>query len=145
MSHRVKGGALLSRFAFVREHRGEEAVARVVGRLPEADRTACASILTGGWYPFELNERIDAAVAAEMGMGMGDDVFLLMGEKSAIQNLNGPHKAMLSIGDPHGLLRRAPQIYQMYYDTGRREYESSGSGRRSSGRTTRRRTRATTA
>lgn len=124
MGIRVKGGALLSRFAFLREHRGEDAVKRVIERLPESDRTACSSILTGGWYPFELNERIDAAVAAEMDMG--DDVFLLMGEKSAIQNLTGPHKAMLSIGDPHGLLRRAPQIYQMYYDNGRREYESSG-------------------
>jgi len=124
MPVRVKGGALLSRFAFVREHLGEEAVARVIARLPEPDRSACASILTGGWYPFELNERIDAAVAAELGMG--EDAFLLMGEKSAIQNLNGPHKAMLSAGDPHGLLRRAPQIFRMYYDTGRREYESAG-------------------
>ena len=124
MGIRVKGGALLSRFAFVREHGGEAAVQRVLGRLSEADRTACGNILTGGWYPFDLNERLDAAVAAEMGMG--DDVFVQMGEKSAIQNLNGPHKSMLSPGDPHGLLRRAPQIYQMYYDTGRREYEHAG-------------------
>jgi uncharacterized protein (TIGR02265 family) len=124
MKIRVKGGSLLSRFAFVREHGGEEAVARVLARLPEADRTACAGILTGGWYPFELNEHLDAAVAAEMGMG--DEVFLLMGEKSAVQNLTGPHKSMVSADDPHGLLRRAPQVYQMYYDTGRREYESMG-------------------
>lgn len=118
---------MLARFAFVRENRGEDAVARVRARLSEADRTACANILTAGWYPFELNERIDAAVAAEMGMG--NDVFLLMGETSAVRNLTGPHKAMLSAGDPHGLLRRAPQIYQMYYDTGRREYEHSGGKR----------------
>jgi uncharacterized protein (TIGR02265 family) len=124
MPTRVKGGALLSRFSFVREHQGEDAVKRVIARLPEGDRNACAGILTGGWYPFELNERIDAAVAAELGMGA--DVFLLMGEKSAVQNLTGPHKAMLAQGDPHGFLRRAPQIYQMYYDAGRREYESAG-------------------
>ena len=121
---RVKGGALLSRLAFVREHRGDEAVQKVLARLPETDRAACAQLLTGGWYPFELNERLDQAVAAEMGMG--ENVFLLMGEKSAVQNLNGPHKAMLSPGDPHGLLRRAPQIYQMYYDSGRRAYEQAG-------------------
>jgi hypothetical protein len=30
---------------------------------------ACAQILTGGWYPFELNDRLDQAVAAEMGLG----------------------------------------------------------------------------
>ena len=123
-SVKVKGGALLSRLSFVREHRGEEGVQRLLARLPESDRKTCSQLLTGGWYPFDLNERIDAAVAAEMGMG--DNVFVLMGEKSAVQNLGGPHRAMLSPGDPHGLLRRTPQIYQMYYDVGRRTYESAG-------------------
>ena len=121
---RVKGGALLSRLAFVREQKGEEGVQGVLARLPDQDRAACAQILTGGWYPFELNESLDQAVAAEMGMG--ENVFLLMGEKSAAQNLTGPHKALLSPGDPHGLLRRTPQIYQMYYDTGRRSYDHAG-------------------
>ena len=123
MPVRVKGGPLLSRLTFVREHKGEEGVQRVMARLPEADRATCATILTGAWYPFELNERIDAAVAAEMGMG--NEVFLMMGEKSAVQNLNGPHKAMLAPNNPHGLLQRAPQIYQMYYDVGRRTYEKA--------------------
>lgn len=123
-SVKVKGGALLSRLAFVREQRGEAAVERVLARLPESDRRSCSPILTGGWYPFELNERLDEAIAQEMGMG--EEVFLLMGEKSAEQNLGGPHRAMLSQGDPHGLLRRAPQIYQMYYDSGRRTYERLG-------------------
>jgi hypothetical protein len=121
---KVKGGALLSRIAFVRELRGEEGVQKVLARLDETDRNACTTILTGGWYSFEMNERLDQAVAAEMGMG--EKVFLLMGEKSAIQNLGGPHKAMLSPGDPHGLLRRTPQIYSMYYDVGRRTYEKAG-------------------
>jgi len=121
---KVKGGALLSRLAFVRDHRGEEGVQKVLGRLTDDDRHACAHLLTGGWYPFALNERLDEAVAAEMGMG--ENVFLLMGEKSAIQNLGGPHKALLSPGDPHGMLRRTPQIYQMYYDVGRRSYDPAG-------------------
>ena len=118
---KVKGGALLSRLSFVREERGEEGVQRVLARLSESDRAACSPILTGGWYPFALNQRLDEAIAAEMGMG--EDVFLVIGEKSALHNLNGAHKAMLSVGDPHGLLKRTPQIYQMYYDTGRRTYE----------------------
>jgi len=120
----VKGGALLSRLAFVREHRGEEGVQKVLQRLSEEDRNACAHLLTGGWYPIELNEKLDQAVAAEMGMG--ESVFLMMGEKSAIQNLAGAHKALLSPGNPHVLLRRTPQIYQMYYDSGRRTYEQAG-------------------
>lgn len=121
---KVKGGALLSRLAFVRELRGEEGVKSVMARLADEDCAACAQLLTGAWYPSELSERLDEAVAAEMGIG--EQVFLAMGEKSALVNLTGPHKAMLSAGDPHGLLRRAPQIYQMYYDSGRRTYDQAG-------------------
>jgi uncharacterized protein (TIGR02265 family) len=123
-SVKVKGGALASRLAFVREERGEEGVQRVLARLSEADRKTCSPILAGAWYPFELNQRLDEAIAAEMGIG--ENVFLVIGEKSAAHNLNGPHRAMLSPGDPHGLLRRTPQIYQMYYDVGRRTYERAG-------------------
>jgi uncharacterized protein (TIGR02265 family) len=118
---KVKGGALASRLAFVREERGEEAVQRVLGRLTDEDRKAFSPILTAGWYPFELNERLDQAIADEMGIG--ERIFLVIGEKSAAHNLNGAHRALLSPGDPHGLLRRTPQIYQMYYDAGHRTYE----------------------
>lgn len=120
-SGKVKGGALQSRLEFVRDHRGNEGVERVLARLGDADRQACGQILTGGWYPFELNERVDRAVADEMGMG--EKVFLLMGEKSATHNLSKSHRAFVSDKDPHGLLKRAAQIYQAYYDTGRRTYE----------------------
>ncbi len=120
----VKGGVLLSRLAFVREQRGEDGVARVINRLPKGERDLCSTILVSSWYPFEVSEHIDEAIAAEMQMG--EKVFLLMGEKSAEQNLKGSHRLMLSPGDPHGLLRRAPQIYQMYYDHGRRTYERLG-------------------
>jgi uncharacterized protein (TIGR02265 family) len=120
-SGKVKGGALQSRLEFVRDHRGDDGVERVLGRLSDADRHVCRQILTGGWYAFDLNERMDHAVADEMGMG--EKVFLLMGEKSATHNLGKSHKAFVSDKDPHGLLKRAAQIYQAYYDTGRRTYE----------------------
>jgi uncharacterized protein (TIGR02265 family) len=115
---------MLARLAFVREHRGEAGVERVLKRLSADDQRVCSALLTSGWYPFDLNVRLDEAVASEMGMG--EKVFELMGEKSATENLGGPHRALLSEGDPHGLLRRTPQIYQMYYDAGRRTYERLG-------------------
>lgn len=118
---KVKGGAIQSRLAFVREKGGEEAVGRVLARLAEEDRKDCAHALAGAWYPFQLNERLDTAIAAEMGMG--DKVFVLMGEKSAAHNLGSTHRVFITDRDPHGLLRRAAQIYQAYYDTGRRTYE----------------------
>lgn len=120
----VKGGALLSRLHFVREQKGEEAVARVLARLSGPDREACGQILTSGWYPFALNQHVDEAIAEELGLG--DKVFVMIGEKSAAHNLTNAHKAFVLGRDPHGLLRRAAQIYQMYYDTGHRTYESLG-------------------
>jgi uncharacterized protein (TIGR02265 family) len=117
---KVKGGSLQSRLEFVREHRGEEGVQRVIARLSEEDRAACAHLLTGAWYPFDLNQRLDDAIAAEMAMG--DRAFLLMGEKSAEHNLTKSHRAFVTDKDPHGLLKRAAQIYQAYYDSGSRNY-----------------------
>ena len=117
----MKGGAVQSRLEFVRERGGDDAVKRVLARLSDADRKACSQLLTGAWYPFDLNARLDEAIAAEMDIG--DRVFLLMGEKSAMHNLAASHRVFITDKDPHGLLRRAAQIYQAYYDTGRREYE----------------------
>ncbi len=120
----MKGGAIQSHLEFVRERGGEAAVQRVLGRLSEDDRKTCSHLFTGAWYPFELNARIDEAIAAEFDIG--DDIFILMGQKSAVQNLQGAHRVFASDKDPHGLLRRTAQIYQAYYDTGRREYEKKG-------------------
>ncbi len=120
-SGKVKGGAIQSRLAFVRDHGGEGAVERVLERLAEEDRRACEHVFAAAWYPFELNQRLDEAIAAELGMG--DKVFILMGEKSATHNLGSTHRAFVTERDPHGLLKRAAQIYQAYYDTGHRTYE----------------------
>jgi uncharacterized protein (TIGR02265 family) len=121
---KVKGGVLQARLEFVRENRDAQTAERVLARLSEEDQKVCRHLLVGMWYPFELNERLDDAIAAEMGMG--DKVFELMGEKSASHNLTSAHRLFIVDKDPHALLRRAPQIYQMYYDTGHRTYESLG-------------------
>jgi hypothetical protein len=42
------------------------------------------------WYPFALNSRLDEAIAAEMGIG--EEIFLLIGEKSASHNLSAAHR-----------------------------------------------------
>lgn len=120
----VKGGPIQARLAFVRDQRGEDAVHRVLARLSEEDRKTCTHILASAWYPFDLHERLDDAIAAEMAMG--ENVFVLMGEKSAEHNLGTTHRAFIADRDPHGLLSRSAQIYQAYYDTGHRRYERLG-------------------
>ena len=120
----VKGGVIQSRMAFVKDQKGAEAAERVLAHLTEEDRKQLKSILSASWYPFELNKRLDAAIAAEVGMG--DKVFRLMGIKSAEHNLNSTHRAFIAQKDPHGLLKRAAPIYSMYYNTGNRTYEQLG-------------------
>lgn len=51
---------------------------------------------------------------------------IILGAASADANLAGVHKAFLTPGDPQAFLAKAPQIYKLYYDTGRREYARTG-------------------
>jgi len=47
-------------------------------------------------------------------------------EASADRNLTTLHRAFLVAGDPHAFLAKAPQIYALYYETGRRAYARTG-------------------
>jgi uncharacterized protein (TIGR02265 family) len=119
----VKGSVLQSRIGFVRRHRGEECVARVLERLPDSDRAALGGlILPFAWYPFETNEQLDRAIAEEMGRG--ESIFRELGAASADDNLTSASQLhYIREHNPHALLKQATGIYGVYYDTGRRDYE----------------------
>jgi uncharacterized protein (TIGR02265 family) len=119
----VKGSVLQSRLAFVRRQRGDEGLARVLARLPEAERPAFERpLMPFMWYRFEANALLDAAIAAEMGGG--DVVFRELGAASADDNLTSASQLQyIRERNPHALLKQASTIYRVYYDTGRREYE----------------------
>ena len=121
----VKGSVLLSRLDFVREHFGEEGVASLLEALTDEDRGVTTRLLPAQWYPFELGERIDDAIMTVLGRG-DPGTFHRLGVRSAEVNLAGVHAVFVHVGDPHGLLRRAPAIYKLYYDTGSRSYEKTG-------------------
>ena len=121
----VKGSVLKSRLAFVEEHAGKDGVKRVVDSLPEEDRKALKLLLAVQWYPFELGKRLDDAIVKIVGGGR-PDFFWKLGEASAQQNLTSLHKNFLTPGRPQEFLAKAPQIYRLYYETGRREYNPTG-------------------
>ena len=120
----IKGVVLRSRMAYVRDNMGEAAAQSVVARLPAEDQRQLARILPGSWYPFEIQERLDDAISAHMGIG--ERIFRLLGEQSARDNLATAHRAFVDAHDPHGLLQHAATIHEAYYDTGHREYERLG-------------------
>ena len=121
----IKGTILKSRLGFVEQHWGREGVERVVGSLSGEDQRALRSVLTVGWYPFQLGERLDAAIVEVLGGGRSE-VFERMGAASADANLSTLHRQFLSPGRPHVFLGKAPQIYGFYYETGSRTYEQTG-------------------
>lgn len=121
----IKGAVLKSRMAFVQDLLGEEGVQKVLAGLPADDQAALKTILTIRWYPFELGKRLDEAIVAVCGGG--DPMFFKrLGAASADKNLAALHKGFLVPGDPHAFLAKAPVIYSLYYETGRREYERTG-------------------
>ncbi len=121
----VKGTVLKSRLAFAAEHAGKEGVERVLASLGPDDRRALSVILPVQWYPFELGRRLDDAMVQVLGGGHAE-FFERLGEASAERNLTTFHKAFLTPGDPHAFLAKAPTIYGLYYETGRREYRRTG-------------------
>jgi uncharacterized protein (TIGR02265 family) len=118
----MKGAVLKSRFAFIEEHFGKDGIAKVLAKLSDADRAALEIILPIRWYPFELGERMDAAIVTALGSGDAR-FFERLGAASAERNLMTVHKGFLRPGDPHAFLRNAQVIFRTYYESGRRDYE----------------------
>ncbi len=118
----IKGAVLKARLGFIEQHFGSAGVERVLAHLTAPDRRELQRTLILGWYPFELGKRLDDAIVTVLGGG-DDSFFLRLGEASADQNLGTLHHAFLVPGDPHAFLAKAPTIYRMYYETGRREYQ----------------------
>jgi hypothetical protein len=121
----IKGSVLKARLAFVEQHSGKEGVERLLDALPPEDRRTLGIAVAVAWYPFELGKRVDDAIVRVLGNG-DRDFFEKLGEASATQNLATFHKGFLTRGDAHAFLAKSPAIYQLYYETGRREYQKVG-------------------
>jgi uncharacterized protein (TIGR02265 family) len=124
---RIKGVVVLARRQFVLDRWGEEGWRQVLARLAPADQEALGQILLhAGWYPFELGQRLDDAIASVHSPHDRRQIFLDMGRASADVNLSQAHRAYVRPGEPQFLLRCMPDIYKAYYDTGHRTYEKAG-------------------
>ena len=124
---KIRGSILLARLAFVREKNGAEAVEKILNTLSREDQAVLrGKVWEGGSYAFELNERLDRAIANTLSPKDPNRVFVEMGRASAETNLLGPQKTLVTPGDPHRFLAQAPYIYMLYYAKGRRTYEKLG-------------------
>jgi uncharacterized protein (TIGR02265 family) len=124
---RIKGNVLIARLKFIRAKGGESAERSILQRLAAPDQEVLRGwILPISWYPIDLYLRLDDAIAAVLSPENRSRIFLEMGRASADANLGGAQAPYLKQGDPHFLLRNAPQIYAAYYAKGRRTYEKTG-------------------
>ncbi len=121
----IKGSILKARMAFVEEHFGAAGVERVLAGLHPEDRRSLKVIMIIQSYPFDLGKRLDEAIVRILGGG-NPAFFERLGEASATKNLSTLHKVFLTPGNPHAFLRKAPSIYALYYETGRRDYQQTG-------------------
>lgn len=121
----IKGAVLKSRLGFVEEHFGRDGLQRVLDSLESGDQRALRLVFTSNWYPFEIGKRLDDAIVRVLGAGRSE-FFEKLGEASAVKNLGSLHSGYVTPGDPHAFLAKAPTIYSMYYETGRREYQRTG-------------------
>ena len=121
----IKGAVLKSRIAFIEQHSGKQGVERVLETLPPGDQRTLRMLFTYNWYPFELGKVLDQAIVRVLGGGK-NEFFERLGEESAQSNLSGIQSSYLTKGDAHAFLAKAPSIYSLYYETGRREYQQTG-------------------
>jgi uncharacterized protein (TIGR02265 family) len=121
----IKGAVLKSRIAFVEDHFGKDGVQKVLASLPADDQRPLRLLFTSNWYPFELGKRLDDAIVRVLADGR-PEFFERLGTASAEKNLGSLHAGYLTPGDPQAFLAKAPQIYSLYYETGRREYTPTG-------------------
>jgi uncharacterized protein (TIGR02265 family) len=121
----VKGSVLKSRLAFVGQIAGKDGVERVLASFSPDERHALRNLIAVQWCPFDLARRLDEAIVTVLAQG-NPQFFEQLGAASAESNLTTVHRAFITPGDPHAFLAKAPQIYRLYYDTGRREYAKTG-------------------
>lgn len=122
---KIKGSILKSRLEFVRDQFGDDGVSKIMDNLPEEDQKILGRLVAVAWVDFEVGKRLDEAIVKVLGGG-STRFFERLGEASAEVNLGTLHSAFLAPGDPQAFLAKAPQIYRLYYDVGRREYEATG-------------------
>lgn len=121
---RIKGVALLSRMAMLKEHYGDDAVMQVLALMSADNRTllTAGGLLSSSWYPAEvfkeLNEAIFQALKAK-----DPNVMEKLGELTAELGLTTIHKMKVK-ETPEETIRRIPMLWDAFHDTGKFSVDS---------------------
>ncbi|MBL8613418.1 MAG: hypothetical protein JNL38_39125 [Myxococcales bacterium] len=87
----------------------------VVGRLGPADRETLAGVISAGWYPIGLYDRVHVALADALG---GDEAMRALGRFSAEGDLTTVHRLFLRMASPTVLIQKYAEFWRRYQTSG---------------------------
>lgn len=119
---RVKGGIVRAHLDWLRQTRGETAVAEALKRLPSPAAAEVRSALSTAWIAFESLILLDRAIAAVAGTGF---TMRELGRFSAKQNLSTTYRVFRR-ADIHDFFTRSAALHDQFQDFGREEYVATG-------------------
>jgi hypothetical protein len=113
----VKGTVFLTTQTWVTTRVGEEGWRRVLAAVPPADRSVLEMTVPVGWYPLDVEDRLNVIVDKVLGRG---DLGLmpLIGRFGAEQEMRGVYKFFLKALTPANVLEKGTEFWHRYQDTG---------------------------
>lgn len=110
--YRVRGSSIRSKFSFVRERFGSAAELQLKEDFASNERLF--PILDSSWYPFELYDQINRAIADRFFGGQLSGL-VEVGSYSAEKVLTSVYKAFTQGKDFSGFLLRAALLHERFY------------------------------
>lgn len=115
----VKGVAIRGFIAAVERLFGEATVDKMVPLLPDEIAAALKQrrFLVAGWYPLATYR---AQLGAVMRVtGRGPEVVRELSREATLDDFRGIYRLFTAVLSPQFLMRRAPGLFNRYYDTGK--------------------------
>jgi hypothetical protein len=114
---KVKGVALLSRMAVIKENYGDEALKAVIGEMKPEYRELLGNVIVSTWYDGEIYKDFNLAIKRAMS-AKEPNIMERIGELTADASLKGVYSAQLKSGDARSTLMRTSSLWKMFHDTG---------------------------
>jgi hypothetical protein len=99
-----------------------ETVAALGGELGE--RVRMGALLSGGWYPLAWYRELHAT--AQMVTGRRADLARELSRAATLADFRGVYRLLTFVLSPRAILRKAPSVWNRYYDRGKVEIGEAG-------------------
>jgi hypothetical protein len=114
----VKGIAFRSLLSAVPRVCGPTVIEQTLPLLPDLVSRAIRhhGFLTGGWYPLAHYRALHGAIGRVDGRGY--ELARVLGRDATLDDFRGVYRVLTFVLSPEFLMRRAPGLFNRYYDTG---------------------------